>query len=292
MEQALRAEHDNGQLTDEDKDRLAVEMNLYRIRILPATDHEVGEHQDPLSERDSFVHSETGRGVVRLHGLRRAIGDERFLELMDQFGHDHAGKVVTGAEFISFINHNKRKADAIDWEIDRAAGSQGTRFTVRSWAEDQEKSVIVYGTAADVEANRETAELLQKSIAKHGTNIIVPILSDVQASASPDKIADKHVLLIGGPTTNKLSNHWRKSFPVKFDTGSFEVRKKLYAHPGSAVLAACVHPLNNGRSAMMIAGLSAESTRNATHFLLNGGQRAGNVLLLPNGARGSNLVVR
>lgn len=291
MVRALRADR-GGNLNDEDKERLAVEMQLHRIRLLPNGNNEVDESKKITPERSKFVRSETARGVFRLDGLRRTLGDHRFIELMDEFGRDHAGKKVSGDEFVSFIEQNRRKTDSIDWQADRAEVGQGPKFNVRSWVEDQEDTVIVYGTTADVTANRETADQLQRTIKTHGTNIVIPVLSDAEATKSPDKVTGKHVLLIGGPATNKLADRWRELFPVKFGAGSFEVRNESYAHPGSAVIAAGANPLDHTSSVVVIGGLSAESTQFAPRFVLDGGLRAGNVLLLPNLARGRSLVVK
>ena len=214
MEHALWAEHDDGKLSEEDHERLALEINLHCIHILPKIQTQVdGQKEVPL-ERSRLVRSETGRGVLRVRRGAQALGDDRFVELMEEFGLEHAGKEVTGGQFAAFIDQHKGKTDSIDWHVDQSPDVfQSPKFTVRSWAEEQEHSVIVYGTMADVEANRETAELLQRTIAKHGTNIVIPILSDLQATSSPDKVTGKHVLLIGGPTTNKLcrSLHARSS---------------------------------------------------------------------------------
>jgi hypothetical protein len=290
LEQTLRADHDDGKLTDEDKDRLAIEMNLHRVRFVPAGRNESEVENQASLERSRFVRSETARGVFRLDALRHALGDERFIAVMDEFGREHGGKAVSGEEFIAFTERNRNKKDRTTWSS--VPSPDDPKFTVHSWAEDQERTVIVYGTTADVEANRESAEMMQRTIAKRGTNIIVPILSDVQANSSPDKITGKHVLLIGGPTTNQLANRWREIFPVKFGPASFEVRKESFAHPGSAVIAAGVSPLGIGESVVMIAGLSAESTRFAMQFLIQKEVRAGNVLLLPNLERGRSLVVK
>ena len=50
----------------------------------------------------------------------------------------------------------------------------------------------------------------------------------------------------------------------------FKVRDEQFSHPGSAVIAAGENPLNKAYSTVVIAGLSAEATYFALHFLLNG----------------------
>jgi Phospholipase B len=285
FEQSLVDSHDDGKLTAEDKDRLFVELNLHQATLRRSSAN------SPAAERRRFVHEETARGVLRLAGLRHKLGDRRFLELMDAFGRDRAGQKVTAEEFVTLVNRSFGKnapGDPETW----ASLEEGPKFTIRNWVEDQENTIIVYGTAADQVANHETAQRLQKTVRHHGTNIVLPILSDVRALAAPGRLAGKHVLLIGSPATNKLAHEWQKAFAVKFGPASFQVRDETFAHAGSAVVAAGENPLDRARSVVLIAGLSAESTRFALDFALNGGVRAGNVLVIPNQAKARSLVVK
>ena len=287
----LRNERSDGKLTDEDNDRLAVELNQYRsrIRLKSERDGDKDPPVDPL-HRDRFIRSEIGRGVLRLDGLRKSFGDDRFIDLMENFGHDHAGKKVSGEEFIAFVEKNRQKDDRTDWLRDPSDINEWPRFSVRSWMDELENTVIVFGSKSNVEANRETATMLQKQIANRGTNIVVPILSDVEATKSPDKVTGKHVLLIGGPGVNQLADRWKDLFRVKF-TGSFRVREETYATTRvRAVIASGA--LKHDVSATVIAGLSAESTQFAIRFLLDGNVRGGNVLVIPNQAKARSLLVK
>ena len=288
FEQTLRDGHDGGDLTAEEKDRLAVEMNLYAavVRRIPGRTTDAPD-EGPV-ERSQLVRRETARGVLRLAGLRQTLGDRRFLDAMDAFGRQHAGKAVSTGDFLTFVSRNGGKAAG-----DLAAiATDGPKFTVKTWAQDPEETVIVYGTAADPVANRETAEQLQKTVARRGANIVMPVLSDTEAVASPDRVTSRHVILIGGPAANKLAARWRELFPVKFGTGSFAVRGEEYAHPGSAVLAAGDNPLDHTHAAVVIAGLSAESTALVLDFVLSQSLRPGNVMVVPNQARARSLVIK
>jgi len=164
---------------------------------------------------------------------------------------------------------------------------------VKSWHDDQEYTVIVYGTCADVEANRHTAEQLQHVVARQWSNIKIPVMSDVDATKfGGASVHTRHVLLIGGPGANRLADQWRSSFPVTFGTGFFKVRDEQFAHPGSAVIAVGENSLSSAHSAIVVAGLSAEATQFAIPFLLSGGFRPGNVLVLPNRAKARSLLVK
>jgi hypothetical protein len=294
----LRSERDDGKLTDEDTDRLIVELNRHRSQIRIKSRREIERDTDDWANlgpnspyRDQFVRSETGRGVLRFDDLRKSIGDARFIDLMDRFGQEHAGKKVGGDEFAAFMRKNRPKDDRTDVFRDPVDLQDWPRHSIQSWLDQQEDTVIVYGTKADIEANRETAMQLQKAIARRGSNIVVPMISDVEANAA-DKISGKHLLVIGGPSTNKLANDWKIGLPATFATGSFQVRDSIYAHPGSAVVAAKKNPLSPFTSVVVIAGLSAESTQFAIRFLLDNNVRGGNVLVIPNQARARSMVVK
>jgi len=292
FENSLRDGHDDGELTAEDKERVAVEINIHRSYLRTGSSVAPASNPDGDPTRDVWLRATTGRGVLTLDRLRREAGGKVFCEWMDEFGRAHAGRPVTADQFTSFVSEKwgkDLKEYAAKWlEEDK----KGPKFTVQSWRLDLENTVIAYGTAADVEANRETAFTLQRMIAKHGTNTMIPVASDDEAVKwSSAGITGRHVLLVGGPATNKLADGWRKAFPVTFGGGTFQVRDERFAHPGSVVIAAGENPLSPDTSAILIAGLSAESTQLALPFVLNGG-RPGNVLLLPNRTRGRSLVVR
>ena len=294
LERALRDAHDDHELTAEDRERLAIELNLHAIHRRSYTPAIPSGKYDPEGdgERDRLVRAATATGVIKLQGLCRAAGTDTFIDWMDEFGRQHAGKVVTGKQFAEFVRARWGK------DLDDAAGKwldeahRGTRFTVKSWAEDQENTVIVYGTVGDVEANRHTAEQLQYAVARQGSNIKIPVVSDESAlKFGAAGLASRHVLLVGGPTTNQVAEQWRKAFPVTFGTGSFKVRDEQFAHSGSAVIATGDNPMDKGYSAVVIAGLSAEATQFAVPFIVQRGWRAGNVLLLPNQAKARSLLV-
>ena len=50
---------------------------------------------------DGWYKIASGKGMLVLAELRRTLGDATFLDMMDKFGRDHAGKPATTADFIS-----------------------------------------------------------------------------------------------------------------------------------------------------------------------------------------------
>jgi hypothetical protein len=153
-------------------------------------------------------------------------------------------------------------------------------FSIMSFHREQENTLIIYGTGDEVPTNREAAVALQKAIRESGPNFTLGIKADRDVTEAD--LQTHHLLLIGRPDSNSLVERFRRDLPITFGSRSFGVRGKIYANPGSAVVAAAANPLNKCFSLVVVAGLSAESTLNAPAAFLRRGQRAAEVLVLPN----------
>ncbi len=165
----------------------------------------------------------------------------------------------------------------------------GPDVHVMTFYHDLDECVIVYGTLADENTNKETATLLQETIRKHGSNITVPIVADSELKA--EHVKGHHLLLIGSPSANRLAKNCEKLFPITFRTGSFTVDRETYAHDGSAAIAAAVHPGDTRYSIVLFAGLSSEATYHTPTFLLQKGLHPGQVLVIPHGTKARNVVL-
>ena len=161
-------------------------------------------------------------------------------------------------------------------------------FSILSFYREQEQSLIVYGTAEEVAANREAAESLQKLIREKWSNITITIKADKDVTEADLKT--HHLLLIGRPDSNRLVQRFRADLPITFGSRSFVVRNKTYAHAGSAVVVAADNPVNKRYSMVVIAGLSAESTFHAPALFLEK-EHTAQVLVLPHGGAAQPLVL-
>jgi hypothetical protein len=170
-----------------------------------------------------------------------------------------------------------------------AAKANGGAFTVGSFFADLAETLIIYGVEAEVPTNREAAEQLQRALRENGPNITVPVKAD--RDVSEEELKSHHLLLIGRPDSNRCVNRMRDEVPVVFGHRSFTIGRDAYAHPGSAVVAAGANPLNRRYSIVVLAGLSAESTRQTASNLLRRGQPPGDVYLLPAGSKPRMLAV-
>ena len=99
--------------------------------------------------------------MLLLDALRAKVGAKAFAEMMDSFGRANAGKEVTTAMFRSHAEKatGHKLGDFFDGWLNKvglpdAVKSQGGPFSVLSFYEEVEETLIVYGTADDLAANR------------------------------------------------------------------------------------------------------------------------------------------
>jgi hypothetical protein len=308
-ETMLRGKEGKKELSTDDRDSLAVDLFRHRSSYLTA----VRASKDvplakiaPTTENDYWYRIASGKGVLALHALRGLLGEEVFDQAMQTFGEENAGKKVTTAQFRAHVA--KASGKSLDEFCDlwlqqtglpapgagkapvlgSASAAEGGVFHVLSFLAELDQTLIVYGTLDEEATNREAAETLQKKIIERGSNFTVPIKSDREVTEK--ELKSYHLLLIGRPGKNAVVDRCRKALPVAFGSGSFTVRKDVYAHPGSAVLIAAENPFNKRFSVVVFAGLSAEAVIRAPQAWQNNG-RPGEVLVLPNQGQARALVL-
>ena len=308
FEKALAKKADGKEEKDEtdDADHVAVMLNQYRAGYLSAVAARPAWRKDGTAseidtelDRGRWHREQVGRGVLMLHALREKAGDKPFRKALDAFGRAHAGREVTAAEFAATVGPAlgldlgrflHRQEAALARQHDATAG----RFTVLSFLEAPEETLIVYGTADDEAANREAAGLLAEQVRKRWSNVTVPVVAD--RDAADEKLKGRHLLLVGRPSTNTVAARFAKAFPVAFTAGTFTVRDDVYAHPEGAVAAAGISPLDGRYSVVLLAGLSGAATYMAPPFLVakehaSKDAAAGEVLVIPAGGKAKALVV-
>ena len=239
-------------------------------------------------DRDRWHREQSGRGVLALHALRGSLGAEAFAKAMDAYGRANGGKEVTVAGFAAEVGRQTGQ-DVGGFLSKWSAPTGGAAHTATRWLDDPENAVIVYGTAQDVAANEATAKKLQEDVRVRWSNVTVPTLADTAVSDADLK--GRHVVLIGRPATNALARRFADAFPVVFGPASFRMKGKVYAHEGTAVVAAGANPIDPRYSAVLIAGLSADATYRAPAGLLTKGNLPAEVFLLPHAGKPTPLVV-
>jgi hypothetical protein len=300
LEKAL-LKRSNGKLTAADKDRLNLALFGARATYFlgARADEEKALAQTKSDVRkDSWYNVASGKGVLLLHELRQMLGADNFDALMDEYGRSNAGKEVTTDDFVAFVKKRAdpkaaAKADAFFELWLTKTGLPGATpapgpFSVLTFYAELEQTLIVYGTRDEANTNKEAAEALQRAIVERHANYTVPIKSD--RDVTEDDLKKNHVILIGRPECNSLMAKYRDALPVKFGRQSFVARDEVYAHQGSAVIAAAENPLNKRFSLVVLAGLNGGSTlRTATRYMHLHEHAA--VVVYPNGAAPRSLVI-
>ncbi|HET6573306.1 MAG TPA: C45 family autoproteolytic acyltransferase/hydrolase [Fimbriiglobus sp.] len=214
---------------------------------------------DAELDRARWHRERTAYGVLTLHALRTSVGSEAFAGAMDAFGRANAGKEVTAGTFARFVGEQTGK-DVAGWLADRGEDPAvgGAAFSTANWLGETGSAVIVYGTAGDAAANRAAAAALAKAARVGHGNVVVPVKSDAEAADA--ELTGRHVVLVGRPATNRVAARFAAAFPVAFGTGSIAVGGDVFAHEGTAVVAAGANPLSPRYSAVLVAGLSADAT--------------------------------
>jgi hypothetical protein len=149
-----------------------------------------------------------------------------------------------------------------------AGGFDRSEQAASGFEADLEHALIVYGTQADVDANRIAAEKLQRSIIDHPQHLIVPMKPDSQVSEQDLK--GRHLLLIGRPECNSVTARLAHSLPLRFGSRSFVARGQTYANADSAVITAGANPNDPRYSIVCVAGLGPQATVRAALVLPDG----------------------
>jgi hypothetical protein len=188
-----------------------------------------------------------------------------------------------------FILHPEDRPQRLLVDTDLITAQRGGAYGVLSFLQEPKQTLIVCGTGDEIPTNKEAAEALQRAIRQSWCNVTVPIKNDKEVTDGDLK--NHHLLLIGRPDSNSVVHRSQPYLPILFGLRSFTVGQVHYAHAGSAVISTGDNPWNGRYSAVVIAGLSAESTLQAAPLLLSHGKQAGNVLVLPHGGPMRGLVV-
>jgi len=291
LEQALRERAKDEKLSEADREKIGLALFVFRA------DYELGSRAAgdvPLSKTQSDVrHDEwfriaSGKGVLLLDALRAMLGPKTFDDMMDRFGCDNAGKPITTAAFRACAEKAAGKelgAFFDEWldhtGLPKEVGAISGPFAVTSFYAELDRTLIVYGTEDELPTNREAAEALQQAIRARHANFTVPIKGDRDVTSEDTK--NHHLLLIGRPDSNRVIASMSKAWPVTFGERSFVVRGEVYAHAGSAVVAAAPNPENPRYSAVVVAGLGAYSTWVAAPQLPR--LPVAEIVVLPNGGK-------
>ncbi|HJZ54880.1 MAG TPA: C45 family peptidase [Gemmataceae bacterium] len=283
-----------GTLSPADTKRIEVALYPYRSMWLSARAaapqwRTNGKPTDQELEKDRprWVREQTGYGVVVLAELRRFVGPKAFDEAVAAFTKTNDGKAVTLGAFLSHLDMATGKdPTGVLKDLKRPAPT-ATAYSTQSFADELDRCVIVFGTLDDEAANRGTANDLRDRIARRdGAKLTVLADKDAQGEA----IAEKHLILVGRPSTNRVTAALAKTVPVEFRSGALTVGSEVFAHPDTLVVAAGPNPKNPRYNVTVVAGLSGAATYLGSEALA-GRAAVGEVVIYPAAGRARPLVL-
>jgi len=195
----------------------------------------------------SHLRREQTRGVLFLDSLRRKMGDEAFLKLMNDFFTANTTKPVTAESFLE-------KAGARFEPVDPPAGP--AYLTNDIWRR-LSSTVIVYGTLREAGANRYAAEQMQNQFLDHYESE-VPIYKDFEASE--ELLRHREVVFVGRPEANSALAQWAGKLGLDYQGAAFKIDGKMHASEREGLILAAENPLDAAHMVLVVAGNDALST--------------------------------
>ncbi len=197
-----------------------------------------------------FRLEETG-GTLYLDSLRRKMGDEAFLKLMNGFFAAHTTKTVTAQAFL----------DAAHSSYAVPEPGEGAAYLPGDINSRLATAVIVYGTTREAGSNRYAAEQMQIRFRERSQRE-VPVYKDFEAT--PEVLARKDVIFIGRPETNSALAAWAPKLGLDYAGAVFKLEGKTYASERNSLVMAAKNPQDATHMVVVYAGNSPLETARAT----------------------------
>ena len=225
-------------------------------------------HDRPLSRMNGDLSSTAWANITELKGalflatLRKEMGSEEFLNLMNGFFDAHTTHTVTTAEFLAAMDQKwKKRHDELvaKWltEPGLPGAENGPLYVARLSQEDLANTIVVYGTVTEAGANRYAAERLQAQFLDTFESR-VPLLRDYEVTS--DQLRSSNVVLVGRPETNSTAELWAGRLGLHFDGNTFGMRGVEYGSENDSLLYAAANPLDRTNKVLVVAGNSALAT--------------------------------
>jgi Phospholipase B len=195
---------------------------------------------------------EQARGVLFLDSLRRRMGDDAFLKLMNDYFAAYTTKTVTAQSFLE-----RAGLTTVSAHLDDIDPPDGAAYLVNDIWRRLPSAVIVYGTLRDAGANRYAAEQLQKKFL-NAYESEVPIYKDFEVSDA--LLRHRDVVFVGRPEANSALALWSTQLGLDYKGAVFTINGDVHASERQALILATENPLDGARMVLVIAGNDALST--------------------------------
>ncbi|MFH1176247.1 MAG: C45 family autoproteolytic acyltransferase/hydrolase [Acidobacteriota bacterium] len=124
-----------------------------------------------------------------------------------------------------------------------------------NWADDFSHTLIVYGTARQIEANHTLALRFQTTLADAFSEILPPVVQD--AELTEEQAAAHDLIVLGQPEDNSLTARLAASLPATFKKNLFTWQGKTHAASDEGLLLVLPNPSNSKHALYLYAANSA-----------------------------------
>lgn len=200
----------------------------------------------PDTPLNHFLRERTA-GELFLDSMRRKMGDEAFLKLMNRYFAANATKTVTGQSF----------ADMARVKYEPPDPGNGPAYLPDDINRPLTSGVIVYGTVREAATNRYAAEQLQNRF-REKTQRDLPIFKDFEANDA--SLSHNDVIFVGRPESNSALSDWADKIGLDYKGAMFLVDGKTYASEREALVYAAKNPRDPAHMVLVFAGNSPLET--------------------------------
>ncbi len=186
-------------------------------------------------------------GVLWLDALRRKMGDDAFLKLMNDYFAVNTTKTVTAQSFL----------DKAGVRFDFTEPGDGPAYLASDITRHLPSAVLVYGTVREAGANRYAAEQMQNRYLDHYESE-VPIYKDFEVS--DDLLRHRDVIFVGRPEANSALAAWAEKLGLKYEGAAFTIDGAVHASEREGLVLAAKNPLDPTRMVLVVAGNDALRT--------------------------------
>lgn len=128
-------------------------------------------------------------------------------------------------------------------------------YTWANFIDDFHRTLIVYGTSRQAEANRTLAERWQRTVADAYVEILPPLVKDCELD--DERAAGHDLMVLGSAPDNAWLERHAGGLPVELGRNLFRWRGRTYAEPDDGLVLVLANPLDPDRVLYLVIANSA-----------------------------------
>ncbi|MCU7496315.1 MAG: hypothetical protein HF314_08245 [Ignavibacteria bacterium] len=163
-------------------------------------------------------------------------------------------EVNSANETFSFTLKDKPERLTFNWNNDIPVEREFI-YTFSNFTDDFSTTLIVYGTASQIEANHTLAQRFQKMAADKFTEILLPMKKDNEVEVQ--ELSQSDLVILGSMQDNGLMKTVAEKLNVKAGRNVFEWNGKVYGSSDEGLFAAYPNPYNPKKTVYLFIANSA-----------------------------------